>query len=137
MVRRLLDQDTIVIAAGGGGPPVYDDPILGLEGVDAVVDKDRVSAVLARQLEAEVLMILTNVEAVYEGWGTAIRPADPADDGGAGGRDDRGRAPSMPAGCGPRSRRRPDSRARRRAAPSSRIWRRDRPPFGARPALRS
>jgi carbamate kinase len=50
---------------------VYDDPILGLEGVDAVVDKDRVSAVLAQQLGADVLLILTNVEAVYEGWGTA------------------------------------------------------------------
>jgi carbamate kinase len=75
VLRRLLDQNTIVIAAGGGGPPVYDDPILGLEGVDAVVDKDRVSAVLARQLEADVLMILTNVDAVYEGWGTsAARP---------------------------------------------------------------
>ena len=75
VVRRLLEHDTIVIAAGGGGPPVYDDAILGLEGVDAVVDKDRVSAVLARQLEADVLMILTNVEAVYEGWGTpSARP---------------------------------------------------------------
>jgi carbamate kinase len=71
VVRQLLERDVIVIAAGGGGPPVYDDPILGLEGVDAVVDKDRVSAVLARQLEADVLLILTNVEAVYEGWGTA------------------------------------------------------------------
>ena len=70
VVRRLLEQDVIVIAGGGGGPPVYDDPILGLEGVDAVVDKDRVAAVLARQLEADVLMILTNVEAVYDGWGT-------------------------------------------------------------------
>jgi carbamate kinase len=75
VVRRLLEQNTIVIAAGGGGPPVYDDPILGLEGVDAVVDKDRVAAVLARQLEADVLLILTNVEAVYQGWGTpAARP---------------------------------------------------------------
>ncbi len=75
VVRRLLDQNTIVIAAGGGGPPVYHDPILGLEGLDAVVDKDRVSAVLARQLEADVLMILTNVEAVYDGWGTpSARP---------------------------------------------------------------
>jgi carbamate kinase len=71
VVRRLVEQGTIVIAAGGGGAPVYDDPILGLEGVDAVVDKDRVSAILARQLEAEVLMILTNVDAVFEGWGTA------------------------------------------------------------------
>jgi carbamate kinase len=74
-VRRLLDGGTIVLAAGGGGAPVYDDPILGLEGVDAVVDKDRVAAILARQLEAEALVILTNVDAIYEGWGTpAARP---------------------------------------------------------------
>jgi carbamate kinase len=75
VIRTLLYDGVIVIAAGGGGPPVYSDPILGLEGVDAVVDKDRVSAVLARQLEADVLLILTNVEAVYEGWGSpAARP---------------------------------------------------------------
>jgi carbamate kinase len=70
VIRRLLEQDTLVIAAGGGGPPVYSDPILGLEGLDAVVDKDRVSAILGRQLDAEVLMFMTNVEAVFEGWGT-------------------------------------------------------------------
>jgi carbamate kinase len=70
IIKRLLEHDTIVIAAGGGGPPVYQDPILGLEGLDAVVDKDRVSAILAGQLEAEVLMFLTNVDAVFEGWGT-------------------------------------------------------------------
>jgi carbamate kinase len=70
VIKRLLDQGTVVIAAGGGGPPVYQDPLLGLEGLDAVVDKDRVSAILASQLDAEVLMILTNVEAVFEGWGT-------------------------------------------------------------------
>jgi carbamate kinase len=75
VVRRLLDAGTIVIAAGGGGPPVYLDPFLGLEGIDAVVDKDRVSAILATQLDAEVLLILTNVDAVFEGWGTsAARP---------------------------------------------------------------
>jgi carbamate kinase len=75
VVQRLLEHGTIVIAAGGGGAPVYQDPLLGLEGVDAVVDKDRVSAILAAQLEAEVLMILTNVDAVIEGWGTpAARP---------------------------------------------------------------
>jgi len=72
VVRRLLAQGTIVIAAGGGGPPVYLDPLLGYEGVDAVVDKDRVAAILAQQLEAEVLMILTNVDAVFEGWGTPV-----------------------------------------------------------------
>jgi len=69
-IRQLLERGNIVIAAGGGGPPVYQDPLLGLEGVDAVVDKDRVAAILARQLEAEALVILTNVDAVYQGWGT-------------------------------------------------------------------
>jgi carbamate kinase len=70
VIKQLLEQGTVVVAAGGGGPPVYQDPLLGLEGLDAVVDKDRVSAILASQLEAEVLMILTNVDAVFEGWGT-------------------------------------------------------------------
>jgi carbamate kinase len=70
IIRRLVEQGTLVIAAGGGGPPVYQDPILGLEGLDAVVDKDRVSAILGTQLDAEVLMFMTNVEAVFHGWGT-------------------------------------------------------------------
>ncbi len=70
VIKRLLDLGALVIAAGGGGPPVYEDPFLGLEGLDAVVDKDRVSAILASQLDAEVLMILTNVDAVFDGWGT-------------------------------------------------------------------
>jgi len=75
LIRRLLAEGVIVIAAGGGGPPVYDDPLLGYEGVDAVVDKDRTAAILARQLGAEVLMILTDVDAVYADWGTpAARP---------------------------------------------------------------
>jgi carbamate kinase len=70
VIQRLLEAGVLVIAAGGGGPPVYLDPLLGLEGLDAVVDKDRVSSILATQLGAEVLMILTNVDAVFEGWGT-------------------------------------------------------------------
>jgi carbamate kinase len=70
VIEQLLAQGTVVIAAGGGGPPVYQDPILGLEGLDAVVDKDRVASIFAGQLGAEVLMFLTNVEAVFEGWGT-------------------------------------------------------------------
>jgi carbamate kinase len=75
LVKRLVDQGVIVIAGGGGGPPVYDHPLLGYEGVDAVVDKDRTSVILAQQLDAEVLMILTDVDAVYAGWGTpAARP---------------------------------------------------------------
>ena len=75
LIRRLLEQDVIVVAGGGGGPPVYDHPLLGYEGLEAVVDKDRVAAILARQLDAEVLMILTDVDAVYADWGTpAARP---------------------------------------------------------------
>ncbi|HET7025681.1 MAG TPA: carbamate kinase [Gemmatimonadales bacterium] len=70
LVERLVGTGVIVIAAGGGGPPVYRDPAGDLEGVDGVVDKDRVSAVLARDLHAEVLIILTEADAVYRGWGT-------------------------------------------------------------------
>ncbi|MDP3773036.1 MAG: carbamate kinase [Gemmatimonadales bacterium] len=70
VVRRLMEAGTIVIAAGGGGPPVYRDASLGWEGVDAVVDKDRTAAILARGLGAEFLLILTNVDAVYRDFGT-------------------------------------------------------------------
>ena len=69
-IRRLLDAGTVVIAGGGGGAPIYDDPRLGWEGLDAVVDKDLAAAVLARDLRAELLLILTDVDAVYADWGT-------------------------------------------------------------------
>lgn len=75
LVRSLVDAGHLVIAAGGGGTPVYRDDGLGLEGLDAVVDKDRAAAVLARDIGAEVLLILTDVDAVYSGYGTpAERP---------------------------------------------------------------
>jgi len=70
LVRKLVEAGTIVVAAGGGGPPVYRDPVLRLEGVDAVVDKDRTAAILARELDAELLLILTDVEAVERDYGT-------------------------------------------------------------------
>ncbi len=70
LVRRLVQDGVIVIAAGGGGPPVYSDPRLGLEGIDAVVDKDLVAASLARELDADVFLILTSIDAVYRQWGT-------------------------------------------------------------------
>ncbi len=70
LVRRLVDDGVIVIAAGGGGPPVVAQDGC-LDGRDAVVDKDLVAALLARDLEAEALVILTNVDAVYRNWGTA------------------------------------------------------------------
>lgn len=68
-IRALVAGGTIVIACGGGGMPVYIHPELGLEGIDAVVDKDLAAAVLARELEAELLLILTDVDAVYLNWG--------------------------------------------------------------------
>lgn len=70
VVADLVRAGDIVIAAGGGGIPVYSDGNLGLEGVDAVVDKDRAAAILARDIEADMLVILTDVDAVYTGWGT-------------------------------------------------------------------
>jgi len=69
-VHKLVHEGKIVIAAGGGGPPVYFDEQLFWEGVDAVVDKDRVAAILGCQLGADTLLILTDVDAVYRGWGT-------------------------------------------------------------------
>ena len=70
MVRHLVQAGHIVVACGGGGPPVYEDPNLGLEGIDAVADKDWVAATLGREIGAQVLLILTNVDAVYRAWGT-------------------------------------------------------------------
>ena len=69
-IRTLLERETVVIACGGGGIPIYRDPVLGLEGVDAVVDKDLAAAVLAREVGADLFLILTDVDAVYTGWGT-------------------------------------------------------------------
>jgi carbamate kinase len=69
IIRQLVNEGTIVIACGGGGVPVYRDTSLGLEGVDAVVDKDLAAAVLASDLGAELLLILTDVDAVYADWG--------------------------------------------------------------------
>jgi len=63
-IRSLLDQDWVVICAGGGGIPVYREPDGTLEGVDAVIDKDRASAVLGADIHAEELLILTEVEKV-------------------------------------------------------------------------
>jgi carbamate kinase len=76
-IRPLVEQGTIVIACGGGGVPVYVDPNKGLEGIDAIIDKDAVAAVLARELEAELLVILTNVDAVYADWGKPTKRALP------------------------------------------------------------
>ena len=69
-IKTLVEAGMLVIACGGGGAPVYEHPTLGWEGIDAVVDKDLAAAVLARDLGAELLLILTDVDAVYADWGT-------------------------------------------------------------------
>lgn len=69
-IKILLDNHFIVVAAGGGGIPVYIDPELGYEGVDAVIDKDRASAVLGREIGAELFIILTPVDQVAINFGT-------------------------------------------------------------------
>jgi carbamate kinase len=85
-VEWLLERGCVVICAGGGGIPVMytDNPAPAgrqLVGVEAVIDKDLASALLARDLHADALAIVTDVDAVYADWGTphqrAIRRAPP------------------------------------------------------------
>lgn len=70
LIRTLLDSGAVVVCAGGGGIPVIRNAEGHREGVEAVVDKDLTAAVLAEHLEADFLMILTDVEAVIDGYGT-------------------------------------------------------------------
>ena len=69
VIRLLLDHDHVVIAAGGGGVPVIRNEQGGLEGVEAVVDKDLGSALLARNLGADTFIISTAVDSVYLNFG--------------------------------------------------------------------
>jgi carbamate kinase len=86
-IKSLLERGCVVICAGGGGiPTTYSDEAAPagrrLVGVEAVIDKDLASALLAIDIDADVLAIITDVDAVYAGWGTpeqrAIRRASPA-----------------------------------------------------------
>ncbi len=82
-VRLLADNGAIVICAGGGGVPVVRDGAGGLRGVEAVVDKDLAAALLAQALGADALLLLTDIEAVQDGFGTPharpIRHATPGE----------------------------------------------------------
>jgi carbamate kinase len=68
-IRLLVDAGVCVICAGGGGIPVVRRNDGTMEGVEAVIDKDRTSALLAQALDADVLLMLTDVEAVFRDWG--------------------------------------------------------------------
>jgi carbamate kinase len=82
-IQWLLEHDTIVIAAGGGGIPTMYEPGQDrrLVGVECVIDKDLASGLLARELAADLFVMLTDADAVYVDWGTprqrAIRRASP------------------------------------------------------------
>jgi carbamate kinase len=69
-IRLLLEHGVLVICAGGGGIPVAVMEDGAIRGVEAVIDKDRAAALLAEGLDADALLLLTDVDAVYRNWGT-------------------------------------------------------------------
>lgn len=83
LIRQLAVRGLIVICAGGGGVPVIRDVTGALRGVEAVVDKDLTAALLAQEIEADALLLLTDVAAVQDGYGTpgttSIHQATPAE----------------------------------------------------------
>lgn len=70
VLKLLLGQGVVVVCAGGGGIPVLRREDGSMVGIEAVIDKDAASALLARQLEADALLLLTDVDAVYRDFGT-------------------------------------------------------------------
>lgn len=71
VIKKLVDQGIIVIAAGGGGMPVIEKKDWGLDGYEAVVDKDLASERIASAIQADLLVILTDIEKVYINYNTA------------------------------------------------------------------
>lgn len=69
-VRLLVDSGAVVICGGGGGIPIVRGADGRHHGIEAVVDKDRASALLGTRLDADALLLLTDVDGVYEGFGT-------------------------------------------------------------------
>ena len=74
-IKLLVEAGVCVICAGGGGIPVVRNTTGGMEGVEAVIDKDRTAALLAQALEADALLMLTDVAAVMRDWGTPAEAA--------------------------------------------------------------
>lgn len=71
-LRLLVRHGVLVVCAGGGGVPVIFDAWGRVHGVEAVIDKDRTASLLAREVEADGLLLLTDVDGVYRGWGTDV-----------------------------------------------------------------
>jgi carbamate kinase len=74
-IHLLVEAGVCVICAGGGGIPVVRRKDGAMEGVEAVIDKDHTAALLARLLKADMLLMLTDVEAVYRDWGSPDQAA--------------------------------------------------------------
>jgi len=75
IIKKLLNDDIVVIASGGGGIPVFEKEGWGLNGIEAVIDKDLASERLAESVGADLLMILTNVDKVYLNYKTPKQEA--------------------------------------------------------------
>ncbi|MEB8434361.1 carbamate kinase [Cocleimonas sp. KMM 6892] len=71
IIELLLKNNVVVICAGGGGIPIVRDKEGKSTGIEAVIDKDKASALLAKKIGADMLLMLTDVDAVYENFGTA------------------------------------------------------------------
>ena len=69
-IRTLVEQGCIVVCAGGGGIPTMYGEDGKLHGVEVVIDKDLAASLLAEELDADLLVIATDVDGVYTGWGT-------------------------------------------------------------------
>ncbi|MCR8916266.1 carbamate kinase [Marinobacter panjinensis] len=69
VLQLLLEQGVVVICAGGGGIPILRRDDGSMIGIEAVIDKDAASALLARQLGADALLLLTDVDAIYRDFG--------------------------------------------------------------------
>ncbi|KYK20606.1 carbamate kinase [Thermoplasmatales archaeon SG8-52-4] len=75
IINKMLDDNIIVIASGGGGMPVIEKEGWGLDGLEAVIDKDLASERLAEAINAELLLILTDVDRVYINYGNSNQKA--------------------------------------------------------------
>ena len=74
-IRTLVESGVLVVASGGGGVPVIECPEGHFEGSEAVIDKDLAAVVLARSVDADGLLLLSDVDAVYRRWGTPRQEA--------------------------------------------------------------
>jgi carbamate kinase len=75
VLRLLAESGVTLICAGGGGIPTVPNGDGKVRGIDAVIDKDLTASLLARELKADTLIMLTDVEAVFDGWETSNRRA--------------------------------------------------------------